>query len=392
MHRPQRIRPVACLSQGDSPEVPEGIPLGESFGPSEPARQERSAANVTMSSTVPFLRLLADTSGSAGSLFLRLIVSAGIFMYVITAAGGVAEGPFLSRFWASFLAVISKFASLPASVLLYSVLLYLVVLVAITVRWHILLRDKGFHVSYKNTFKYVLIGHLFNNVMPSTLGGDIVKAYYVHRDAAGSKKTAVFTIFMDRVIGAAATLLTILAGALYLQARVPELRVIVYALAASALLAALALVLFDEKYLDRLAFYRKLPKEHVLRKLHCAFFYYKREGRKAFCQALAVSFLVQASIITITYIIMSSFVEKTLYYWHFVCIIPVANIIQGLPVSFAGWGLGEAAYSVLFKMISVTSEAAVGTSVSLKLIVLLVALALGLPVYLKNKKGEIERD
>ena len=43
-------------------------------------------------------------------------------------------------------------------------------------------------------------------------------------------------------------------------------------------------------------------------------------------------------------------------------------------------------------MISVTSEAAVGTSVSLKLIVLLVALALGLPVYLKNQKSEIERD
>jgi len=310
-------------------------------------------------------------------------------MYVITATGGVTEGHFLSRFWASFSSLISKFASLPAPVLISSAGLYVIVLLIITLRWRILLLDRGFSVSYKNTLKYVLIGHLFNNVMPSTLGGDFVKAFYVHRDAAGSKKTAVFTIFMDRIIGAGATLITIFAGALYLQAREPSLRVIVYALAALAVLGAAAMVVFDEKYLEKLSFYRKLPKEHVLRKLHYAFFYYKKAGRKAFCQAMAISLLVQLSAITMGYIVMSSFVSKSLSYWYFVCIIPVANMIQGLPISFAGWGVGEAAYSVLFKMISVTSDAAVGTSVSLKLIVLLVALALGLPVYMSNKKTEI---
>ena len=88
---------------------------------------------------------------------------------------------------------------------------------------------------------------------------------------------------------------------------------------------------------------------------------------------------------------MLSFISKPLSYWHFVCIVPVANIVQGLPVSFAGWGVGEAAYTVLFKMIAVTSEVAVGTSVSVKLVILMVSLVTGLPVYLRNKKSEIVR-
>lgn len=293
------------------------------------------------------------------------------------------------RFWASFSAVIGKFMSIHPSVLILSIALYIIVLLIITLRWRILLVDRGFAVSFKNTLKYVLVGHLFNNVMPSTLGGDFVKAYYVHRDARGSKKTAVFTIFMDRVIGALATLITIFAGALYLQTREPSLRIVVYALCAAGAAGVAAMIVLDEKYLEKLSFFRKLPEGHVVRKLHYAFFYYKRVGRKAFFRAMAVSLLVQLCIITINYIIMLSFFSKPLSYWHFVCIIPVANIIQGLPVSFAGWGVGEAAYTVLFKMIAVTSEIAVGTSVSVKLIILLVAVVLGLPVYLRNKKTEI---
>ncbi|MCD6311568.1 MAG: hypothetical protein J7M11_03820, partial [Elusimicrobia bacterium] len=54
-----------------------------------------------------------------------------------------------------------------------------------------------------------------------------------------------------------------------------------------------------------------------------------------------------------------------------------------------GWGIGEAAYTVLFKMIAVTSEVAVGTSVSVKLVILLVSLVTGFPVYLRNKTSEI---
>ncbi|MBU4134286.1 flippase-like domain-containing protein [bacterium] len=325
----------------------------------------------------------------AASFFLRVILSAGIFIYVITATGSVSEGPFLLRFWTSFSAVIGKFASIPFSVLISSVALYVIVLLSATLRWQILLTDRGFGVSYKNTFKYVLIGQLFNNVMPSTLGGDIVKAYYIHRDTLGSKKTAVFTIFMDRVIGSLATLLVIFAGAVYLQAKEPSLQILVYAFIAAAAVGAAAMIILDEKYLEKLKFYRKLPGGHPMRKLHYAFFYYKKGGRKAFFQALAVSLFIQVCAISMSYIIMSSFLQKPLSYWHFVCIIPVANIVQGLPISFAGWGVGEAAYTVLFKMIAVTSEVAVGTSVSVKLIILLVALVSGLPVYIGNKKNEI---
>ncbi|MFH1353448.1 MAG: lysylphosphatidylglycerol synthase transmembrane domain-containing protein [bacterium] len=324
------------------------------------------------------------------SLIMRVAVSAAIFIFVISKIGLCDKDlPFFERFWTNFSAIISNFRVFSAGKILVFLLIFFVMISIAVFRWKILLINRGFKISFARVFKYSIIGLLFNNVMPSTLGGDIIKGYYIHRDAGNMKKTAVFTIFADRAIGALATLIFIFFGALYLQKTVPQVRFLVWLLLAGFFFMVLFAVFLDEKFLLKTAFYKGLSDDHILRKIHSAVFFYKREGRSAFLTALFLSFFIQTAIISLNYFIMVSFLKRPLPFFSFLCVIPVINVIQGIPVSFAGWGIGEAAYSVLFNLLGISSEISVATSLVNKILILIIS-SLGLPVYIMYKPSKIK--
>jgi len=321
---------------------------------------------------------------------LRITASAVIFLFVISKIGLCAsELSFFERFLANLSAIIANFRIFSLGKILGFFLIFFIMILIAVCRWWILLTNRGFKISFVKVFKYSAIGLLFNNVMPSTLGGDIIKGYYIHRDAGNMKKTAIFTIFADRAIGALATLIFIFFGALYLQKTVPQVRFLVWALLAGFFFMFLFAVFLDEKFLLKTAFYKGLPENHILRKIHSAVFFYKREGRSAFFAALSLSFFIQAAIVSLNYFIMVSLLGRPLPFFSFLCVVPVINVIQGLPVSFAGWGIGEAAYSVLFNLMGISSGISVATSLMNKIVILLISF-IGLPFYIMHKPSEIK--
>ncbi len=68
-------------------------------------------------------------------------------------------------------------------------------------RWTVLLRTNDFNVSYKQTLPLTLIGIFFNFALPSGVGGDLVKGYYLLKRSVGKKTVAATTLLMDRIIG-----------------------------------------------------------------------------------------------------------------------------------------------------------------------------------------------
>lgn len=72
------------------------------------------------------------------------------------------------------------------------------------VRWWVLMRCRGMRVSFRSTFKLVMVGLFFNFCVPiGTNGGDVVKAYGAARGvkAPGSTTKAIISVLMDRVAG-----------------------------------------------------------------------------------------------------------------------------------------------------------------------------------------------
>src|SRR5579863_6219858 len=68
-------------------------------------------------------------------------------------------------------------------------------------RWNVLNRALGFGIRYLEAFSLSMIGLLFTVVIPGSVGGDVIKAYYVGTRVPNRRAHAFTTILMDRYLG-----------------------------------------------------------------------------------------------------------------------------------------------------------------------------------------------
>ncbi|KQP17270.1 hypothetical protein ASF45_27575 [Pseudorhodoferax sp. Leaf265] len=86
--------------------------------------------------------------------------------------------------------------------LLAAFLLMLPPFAVVSYRFQILLRSQGVEVSFREALRWTMIGSFFDLAMPSSNGGDIIKAGYVIKHVgAGMRTRAVMSVLFDRVLG-----------------------------------------------------------------------------------------------------------------------------------------------------------------------------------------------
>ncbi len=83
---------------------------------------------------------------------------------------------------------------------LLAILLFFPVPVLQSIRLVWMLAVQDVRLSYWNALKLSYAGNFFNFALPGTVGGDVIKAYYITR-FTHRKTEAVTTIFLDRVVG-----------------------------------------------------------------------------------------------------------------------------------------------------------------------------------------------
>ena len=69
-----------------------------------------------------------------------------------------------------------------------------------TARWTLLMRVQSIKIGFWTAFRLHLLGVFYNNCLPTSVGGDLIRAGYVttHTD---KKLEAAFSVFVDRIIG-----------------------------------------------------------------------------------------------------------------------------------------------------------------------------------------------
>ena len=82
--------------------------------------------------------------------------------------------------WAAFRAVLGRMS--PA---FYAASLLAVVTgqLLYALRWQVVLEGMGTRVAYGDVLRQYLIGIFFSNIMPTAIGGDAAKIYYLGRQA-----------------------------------------------------------------------------------------------------------------------------------------------------------------------------------------------------------------
>ncbi len=134
-------------------------------------------------------RTMKQGSRRALVALLKCGVGVGVVIYVVY-SGRVDFGQLGEAFKHDIRWIIAGFAVLLAIPLIG------------LVRWIVILRMQGIQIGVYEAFRIHLIGVFFNAFLFGSLGGDVLKAYYVATGAGSSKKAAsVTTIFLDRILG-----------------------------------------------------------------------------------------------------------------------------------------------------------------------------------------------
>lgn len=67
-------------------------------------------------------------------------------------------------------------------------------------KWKVILGDKGRHISFIQLLRIYAVGYFFSNLLPSTVGGDVVRSYYSGR-LLDNQALAAVSIFVERFTG-----------------------------------------------------------------------------------------------------------------------------------------------------------------------------------------------
>lgn len=105
--------------------------------------------------------------------------------------------------WANLMAVFRK---MNMGIFVLTLVIFTICQVIVGFRWWLLLRVQSIFISLWAAVKLYLLGWFYNNFMPSSVGGDLVRAWYVTKHTE-KRFEAVLSVFADRAIGLLSTLI-----------------------------------------------------------------------------------------------------------------------------------------------------------------------------------------
>jgi uncharacterized membrane protein YbhN (UPF0104 family) len=217
-------------------------------------------------------------------------------------------------------------------------------------RWQILAGALGCGGSWQRYLSYYFTGMFFSLVLPTSVGGDVVRAGYL-ASAEGRRGPAFLSVLADRISGLAVLIALACVAALCCPVPLaPWLTDIVAALGAGALVGVLALLLLP-----------RLPLGARLGRLVEAGQVCLTRPR-LLAAVTAQSLLVQVANVVLVWLIGRGLglPVPLAYYGVFV---PLVALLTLLPVSVNGMGLRELGTVLLLAPLGVSTENAVTLSV-----------------------------
>ncbi|MBP7147667.1 MAG: flippase-like domain-containing protein [Acidobacteria bacterium] len=254
--------------------------------------------------------------------------------------------------------IAAAFRTAHPGLLLAALALHLVGYLITAQRWRLLLRVQAIDVPLAYLVRSYVISIFFNNLLPSTIGGDVYRAYDSWR--VGRKAGAVAVVMVDRFLGMLVLLLFAvgaLAGSERLGLRVPLLQLWLL-IAIGGAFAALWLVFAPASPLARLgARLNWLPGRALRGKLlgTLQLFHGRRDVLAA---ALGLSVLLQANVVIHYYLVACAF-DLPIPLLAFFLVIPVAVVVMMLPVTINGIGVREHLFVFFFAPFGVGAGEAV---------------------------------
>ena len=303
------------------------------------------------------------------SLFtlLKLLVTLTLIVFLVTRVD-----------LAKFGAVLAQVQPLP---LILALALYSLAILIGALKWQILVKAQDLDAPLGALLSFSLVGLFFGNLLPSNVGGDVVRAYGLARATQDRAEAAAISVLVDRLLGlvaflGAAVIMAVLATAMLARSAQIEDLEIATVVAAALFILAFAL-LFSRRVSRRAAFlFERQPFARIrplAQKIYRALQVYRFRY-----PALALNVLLSATIVVLTafvwYTVGLAVGIENVSFFYYLLFNPLIAFVLLIPISFNGLGPKEAAAIFFFGLINVPQEQAFSMSLLFHLIIVATSL------------------
>ena len=298
-------------------------------------------------------------------VLLKIVVSLGLISFLVSQV--------------DFKEIINILLNVNLTMIIYAIVLLTIQVFVAATRWQFVLKCQKITLDYNNTLQILWSGLFFNQAMPSSVGGDVIRGYYLKAQGITLGR-ATLGVLMDRLFGMVGLVLIVLISLplIFELVNDPIARTGILLISLGISFALLFIFFTD-----------KLPGNFSHLRVIRIFYSLSQDGRRCITKLyngpiiLVISILIHL-ISVFAVITIAIGIGLNVEWSGFLLIVPLTGLMMVVPISIAGWGVREGAMVVGFGYLGVTSEIALALSILYGLSMLVVALPGGVIWALKR--------
>jgi len=294
--------------------------------------------------------------------FLRIAVTTALLVYVFHKAGLLTLQGWRNLF--------DTFAHTKLIFLLASIAILPILDLASSVKWYFLCRSCGLSVSIWRLYAYYVIGKFFSLILPSSIGGDVIRIHELGR-YTGRYADAAAVVFVERFSGLA-TLVMLALIAVIVNLQVFNIPWLTISLSIGILgLGFICWLIVDDRpfnisqklFAERLPILKKIFSK--IEKFRNAVLLYKDDSG-ALVWALVNSLIFYFLSVINVWVSALTF-NAEINFISILVAVPVIMFIMNIPFSIGGIGLTEFAYTFTLGIFGVNPAIAISTTLLMRL-------------------------
>jgi len=239
---------------------------------------------------------------------------------------------------------------------------YCMALFILSIRLHLFANVQNVNLSVKDTFYLNVIAHFFNNFLPSSMGGDVVKIYYAYKKTK-RKVGAFVSIVTDRFCGLITFILFAFLALIFFRDTIGNQLIFFAVMGAAAVSLITVVFFFNRSIASRFRWLAGVIPKKLRRSMVEVYhaFHGVQHGRGQMIGAFFASLLGQVFVVMANFLIAMS-LNLPIEFYVFLLMIPLISFVSVLAPSLNGLGIREGAYVYFFSQF-VGGEAALALSI-----------------------------
>lgn len=311
---------------------------------------------------------------------LKIITSLLLILFIVYNVG-------FEQIW-------DQFSHMTFHLLLIAIALDALGVVISAKKWQILLKSKLIHVPYIRILKHYYIGVFFNAFLPTTIGGDAAKSYYLSKEL-DKRIEALSSVIMERLTGLIAIVSIGACAMLVGYTLIPRDALIIATLVIIPGPLVLMILIFKFNVIEKIGTWRFFSRfstiTDIVRDVNKSLREYSSNKCILFV-SLVISFLYHTLLICINYVLALA-LGLDIGIVYFFIFVPVTEILILLPITIQGFGVRSGSYVTLFSQVGISSPSAFALGFSMQIIKLIGNIIGGIVYALSNvRRNGVEKE